>query len=413
MIKKKLFSFFTILILFLLIPSRLLSKESFWPIQSIDTMKYSRDRARELNIKEKIPLLVKKLTQLGINYIAVATPYDEEFYPILKTWVLESRKHQLKIWFRGNFSSWEGWFGYPKFVYPEEHHFKTYQFIISHPEIFQDGDIFTPAPEPENGGYGDPRNSQQQKEHFLNFLINSYNNCQEAFAKINKKIHCGYFSINGDIAKEVLNKKVVEKTGGVVVIDHYAKSAQRLRDDIEKLYQKYQAPVVLGEFGAPIPDIHGEMNENQQAQYLKDTLIEILKTKNVVKGVNYWTAYDASTSIFNNDFNPKLSFFIIQKFYQPIMIEGIVKDIFNLPIKDAQIFTNNFLETYSDKNGYFKLLTIDQLNQITIKKKYFIPLHYSFLSSKNRKRFVINLDYQNKNWIYYFKKIVYRILNKM
>ena len=68
------------------------------------------------------------------------------------------RKHGLSVWFRGNFSGWEEWFGYPK-IKAYEHINKTRNFIINNPELFADGDIFTSCPECENGGPGDPRDT--------------------------------------------------------------------------------------------------------------------------------------------------------------------------------------------------------------------------------------------------------------
>ncbi|MDP3888564.1 MAG: hypothetical protein Q8Q24_00825, partial [bacterium] len=86
--------------------------------KSIDTMKYSRDIAREkLNdpsFDKVIDTQVKNIADTGATHVAIATPYDEEFLPILKRWVSSARKYNLKVWFRGNWSGWEGWFDYPK-----------------------------------------------------------------------------------------------------------------------------------------------------------------------------------------------------------------------------------------------------------------------------------------------------------
>src|SRR5258708_28231710 len=125
---------FVLLSSILLIPHELAinNAPALWKIQSVDTMKYSRDPSRDPNIYKLIPEKVQEVVSLHANYIAIGTPYDEEFYPVLKAWVTEARKYNLKIWFRGNFSSWEGWFGYDKFKDINEHHALTHAFILKH-----------------------------------------------------------------------------------------------------------------------------------------------------------------------------------------------------------------------------------------------------------------------------------------
>src|SRR3989344_6298983 len=92
-------------------------KEDVRRITSIDTMKYSRDVAREkLNsssFDEVIDKQVSEISATGATHIAIGTPYDDEFLPFLKRWVVAARKYNLKVWFRGNLSGWEEWFGYP------------------------------------------------------------------------------------------------------------------------------------------------------------------------------------------------------------------------------------------------------------------------------------------------------------
>src|SRR3989344_1555536 len=90
----------------------------WWPLQSVDTVKYSRDLARlksnDETFKRVIDSQVVNIARTGATHVAIGTPYDPEFVPFLKEWVKVARKHKLKVWFRGNFSGWEGWFNYPK-----------------------------------------------------------------------------------------------------------------------------------------------------------------------------------------------------------------------------------------------------------------------------------------------------------
>src|SRR3989337_4369090 len=68
-----------------------------WEMQSIDTMKYSRDRAREtLQGKladQEIDKQMKAIANTGATHVSIGTPYDEEFLPVMEKWVKSARKH--------------------------------------------------------------------------------------------------------------------------------------------------------------------------------------------------------------------------------------------------------------------------------------------------------------------------------
>lgn len=189
-------------------------KQSLWEVQSIDTMKYSRDASgqalQDKSFAKTIDRQVKEIASSGANYIAIDTPYDKQFLPVLKMWVATSRKYNLKIWFRGNFSGWEGWFDYPK-ISQKDHLKMTQEFIEQNPDLFENGDIFTACPECENGGPGDPRQTGNVKG-FRNFLIEEYDMTQNSFAKINKKVISNYDSMNMDVAKLIMDPATSKKT---------------------------------------------------------------------------------------------------------------------------------------------------------------------------------------------------------
>ncbi len=349
-----------------------------WPIESIDTMKFSRDISREPDILSRIPKYVEAAAKVAPTHIAIATPYNEEFYPVLSTWVSEARKHNIKIWFRGNWAEWEGWFGYKKFANYTDHHQKTYDFILKHPELFEDGDIFTPAPEPENGGLGDPRGSKEKTEKFQAFLIESYDTCEKARKVIEKNFKCGYFSVNGDVARESLTKEVVAKTGGVVVIDHYVKDPNKLVTDIQSLHEKYDAPIVLGEFGAPIPDIHGKMTENQQAEYIAETFSKVLKLGDIVEGINYWTAFGGSTALFENNLDPKKAVDTIASFYNAPRLSGVISDQFGNRIPHATVsIQEGAITRTANLQGVYDIPLPGTLSTVHVEAgKEFVPIDF-------------------------------------
>lgn len=273
-----------------------------WEIRSVDTVKYSRDNAwaklDEPEYDEVIDKQVADIAGLGVSHIAISTPYDAQFLPYLRRWVQMARKHRLNVWFRGNFSGWEKWFEYES-IDRGQHKKLLSEFIISNPDLFEDGDIFTSCPECENGGPGDPRFTGDAEGH-RKFLIEEYKISEESFKKINKKVKSGYYSMNYDVAKLIMNRETTAALGGIVSIDHYVKDPAMVAEDARKISIESGGKVVLGEFGAPIPDINGDMNEQQQSRWIEEALNEVKKTDEII-GVNYWVNIGGSTKLWNED----------------------------------------------------------------------------------------------------------------
>ena len=59
-----------------------------WTFQSIDTMKYSRDVAREKLYDPSFDAIIDRqvgaIAETGATHVAIAVPYDEEFVPFLE-----------------------------------------------------------------------------------------------------------------------------------------------------------------------------------------------------------------------------------------------------------------------------------------------------------------------------------------
>lgn len=326
-----------------------------WEFQSIDTMKYSRDLAREklrdTSFDKVINQQVKNIADIGATHIAIATPYDEEFVPILKRWVSAARANGLHVWFRGNFSGWEGWFDYPR-ISPEEHNAKTKEFILKHPELFEDGDAFSSCPECENGGPGDPRQTGET-EAYRAFLVEDFLTTKEAFKKIGKNVKQDLYSMNGDVARLIMTESFAHQVGNTVTVDHYVKTPEQLARDLSSFSLKGKRPVVLGEFGAPIPDIHGNMTREQQARWIYDALVNIAHSPSVV-GVNYWLAVGGSTELWDKDGDAKPAANTLKVFFKPAMVYGFVRDDFGDPLEGVLVRAGDWAVT-TDNHGYFLL----------------------------------------------------------
>jgi len=330
------------------------SQKSF-KFQSIDTMKYSRDLSREKLDDSLFDLTIDKqiedIAKIGATHVAIATPYDDEFLPILKRWVRSARKHNLKVWFRGNWSGWEGWFDYPR-ISKEEHLSKTSKFILNNPNLFEDGDAFSSCPECENGGPGDPRQSGDV-EGYKKFLIDEYRLVNSSFSKINKEIITNLFSMNGDVADLIMDKNTTRSLGKIVTIDHYTDTPRQLIKDADYLAKKSGGQIVLGEFGVPIPDINGKMTEKQQARWIGEMLFGLEGNQNVL-GVNYWLNVGGSTGIWKEDGTATLAVEIIRRYFDLNVVYGLVYDELNNPMKNVKIEYGN-RKTTTDKKGYYEL----------------------------------------------------------
>lgn len=291
-------------------------EEKTWVIKSVDTMKYSRDLSLEKlddsSFDQIINFQVKVIKETNANYVAIGTPYDEKFLPYLARWVKAARNNDLRVWFRGNFSGWEGWFGYPKDLSREEHINFTRAFIKNNSGLFRDGDIFSPCPECENGGPGDPR-YQTPVSKYREFLILERDMAIAEFKEIGKEVIV-LDSMNFDVARLVMDKQTAQAMGNMVVIDHYVKTPKQLVDDIEELNQSIGAKIMLGEFGVPIPDIHGDLTEEEQAVWI-DQALRLVSKHEAVIGLNYWVGVGGSTAIFNDDLSRKKGADVLSKYF--------------------------------------------------------------------------------------------------
>ncbi len=363
---------FALVVIFILTrPHSKIPKSQQWSFQSIDTMKYSRDLARE-KLHDKafdkvIDQQIANIAETGATHVAIATPYDSEFLPILHRWVKAARKHKLHVWFRGNWSGWEQWFGYEK-IDKETHTAKTKQFILENKDLFENGDIFTSCPECENGAKPNLGN-KSEVQAYRKFLLNEYGVTKDAFGKIHKSVKANYYSMNGNLASTLMDRDTTQALDGIVVIDHYVASPKTLVFDVKALAQRSSGRIVLGEFGAPIPDIHGKMSEGDQRQWIQDTLEELVKIPEV-GGVNYWVGSGGSTSLWHENGLPKPAVSAITAFYSGKVVNGKVIDVQGNPIAHAVVVVDDY-ETYTGSDGLFHLPYLSEGQQMTVSANWY------------------------------------------
>ncbi len=327
----------------------------FWSIQAVDTMKYSRDQARNMlhdkSFDEVINKQIKNIAATGATHVAIGTPYDDEFLPFLKRWVKSARSHKLKVWFRGNWSGWEGWFDYAP-ITRKQHMDKTRAFLLKNKTLFVNGDIFTACPECENGGPGDPRMNGDAAGHRA-FIISEYQMTKALFRSFGKQIASNYNSMNGDVARLIMNKKTTAALDGIVAVDHYVRDPKKLAKDLQALAVSSGGKIVLAEFGAPIPDIHGEFTDDEQASWIEQTLKEVAKISQVV-GLNYWVGTGGSTAIWEDVGTAKHAVSVLRTFYKPKIVQGVVRGPNNRPLARVRLLSA-YGQAHSGTDGSFRL----------------------------------------------------------
>ena len=341
---------------------------TFWKYQCIDTMKISRDNARSWankpDLTDHISWEMQTIKSLGANCVAIDTPYDAEFLPYLKSWIAGARKENLHIWFRGNFSGWEGWFEYPKITTTQEELTKLDTFIRANPNLFQDGDIFTGVPEAENGG---PIKNITNGDYssYRAFLVDEYRLEKKAFNDIQKAVEVDWFSMSGGWAERMYDKQTVDQTGGLVTIDHYISDPASMSAMVDQMNTTLGAKVMIGEFGAPVPDLNGPMTEEQQASFVDAVLQQLYNERVNVIGINYWDLLGGSTALMNPDQTPRAVADVIKKYFSPAVVTGKVTDEKGEGIPNVTVTTaNGDVTVKTGANGTYSFPTLS--SQLTI-----------------------------------------------
>jgi len=390
------------------------NQQVLWKYQCIDTMKVSRDSARDLGKNPNASVIIngqiKKIKDLGANCVAIDTPYDDEFIPYLEKWVYAARAQGLTIWFRGNWSSWEGWFGYPKNMTPQNHIAKTREFIKTHVYLFKDGDIFTPIPEPENGwsnGY------MENYPAFRAFLIQEYQETQTTFQNLGKHIITNWISMSGGVATSILDQSTITALGNVVTIDHYVQNPDDMGKYIEYFNKKFHARVVIGEFGAPIADITGDMTDHEQAVFIESLLHQLYIHRDSVLAINYWVLSGGSTALIDENGKEKEATKTIKDYYSPGIITGRVVNTIGFPLSHITVETyDGMSNTTTSITGEFHIVVPAKDTEIIIKGKGFKTKKQKILvSQKEKMNQLITLEPSRPGYFYTIVKKIKSILD--
>lgn len=361
MTRRLLISVFVVLTLFVC-ASSVEAQNTTWAVQSVDTMKTSRDQTlykmSDPSYDSHIQKEVEEVKNLGATHITVDGAYDPQYIGWIKRWVAQARKEKLRVWYRGNFSGWHGWFG-PKNMTREEHMSATREFITKNPDLFEDGDIFTACPECEYGGPGNPLETGDIAG-FRMFMIDEVGMMKKSFAEIEKNVNVTSTSLNPDVAKKVIDAETLRQLDNTITLDYFFKDISVLQQGLDYFRQKHPGvKFVIGEFGAPIPEINGSMTPNEKSIFI-DSVFRYLYMQNDVIGVNYWVTTGGATELFDAKLNPTNSADTVKKYFDPRIISGVVRNQYNRPISDVTVSLIGMEKfTATDQNGAYHLPVIN------------------------------------------------------
>ncbi len=268
---------------------------------SIDTMKVSRDTARQPLSEQEITKIVDASASLNANYITVDTQWDYPGY--MAEWIKAIRSTGRRhVWFRIAPNQWEDTNGSTGIMTPAQYIASEREFILAHPSFFEPGDILDPCSEAEQGLYWKATYGQGWTNNAPNVATSAYNaflrqTTDVADATLQQNGINGVIttirSVNSFVATHpsVLERATVEKFGAITV-DSYpdkdtlnpAVAAQVRIAELNQIETLWHVPIVIGEMGysndIPVDDatqqavLRAEFAQLQSLPYLK--------------GVNYW-----------------------------------------------------------------------------------------------------------------------------
>lgn len=390
-------------------------KEHPFTIRAIDTMKFSRDISGQVldhpqAFTKLIDTQVRLVAEAGATHVAIATPYDAKFLPVLRLWVASARAHGLNVWFRGNFSGWEGWFGFAK-IDRTEHKKLLQSFLRTNPDLFVDGDLFTPCPECENGGPGDPRLTGD-RSGYNSFLRDELALAENEFARQGKTIAI-YPSMNGDIANEIITPATVRAFDGTILIDHYVRSTNQFKTDLSAISRKLDATIGLGEFGAPIPDLNGYMTERQQAEYVDGLFRAMMETGTPI--ANYWTLAGGSTALLNDNGTVRLAYTTVQNYFKAYNVYGAVYNSLGEPIAKASVHVPGSPYHASTTYASYQIFVPRQYQEIRIEAEGYEPITVSLPTNSTTTvvKHDVFLTPTNPSWQYRARIYLYDLLSRI
>lgn len=297
-----------------------------WEIRSVSSMKETKDKLCNQDSEEFIESWITKAASTGANFVSIETPYDRpecgDTIEYTNRWVQTARNHNLSIWHRHMPLAFEGIYSVEK-KSDSDYLELIAKYIKEHAGLFKTGDIFTPIPEPQNGGIRGvtycPHDVCQfeNAEEFNMWLRNSIEVSKKAFEEVGLggKINIGFFGFDGFVAwgdnnpdwEGILEDETIAAMGNIT-IDHYPEIVDdTMANDLDELQAKYPGvPIVIGEWGT--------ITEDNPIEQVKKTMSAAARPG--VIGFNYWhLGMGGNEALLNSDMSEKKHFSTVRSFF--------------------------------------------------------------------------------------------------
>lgn len=302
---------------------------SSWGIQSIDAMKDTKDAVCSPRPIDWVNRWLDKAVELGANYVAISTPYDSpscgDATAYAKEWVDAIRAHGLHVWHRHMPLAFEGIYNIQK------SNSSTFldlikNYIMANKDFFKPGDIFTPIPEPQNGGiqgvtYCASSVCQfSSAAAFNQWLRDAMTTSTDAFSQIDLsgQVKVGYFGFDGFVTwgdnnpdwHGILEDATVAQMGNIT-IDHYPELVhETMSQGLQQLTAKYpHTPIVIGEWGT--------VTGGDTVTQIQTDMTAVKNDQNVI-GFNYWQFGPSGSGeqLIDSNFNTLSGFSAVASFYK-------------------------------------------------------------------------------------------------
>ena len=295
-------------------------------VKSVDIMKYTKDVMTNQPDDATIQNLVDTVAQMHPDYVAISVPMDSDAdYPGTKPGPRTSvqfvqkladtiHNKGLKVLWRGTWAGIEGIYGFPKRTgsnrfpagtaasAPSDGDStwlgKTYQYIVSHPTFFKDGDIWAPLPERTEGIFSDstsflPSDGAGLQANYVKFFNDLKTVSENAFSRIGRNMLTGMTANNYSEVMSTWLPQDFFDFQGITAIDYYGIShtPQEIDSDLRKMYAMHGKQIFLQEWG----DYWNQnMSQQQRTDYLNQVYAVLQKLVNddILAGFNYWGGWD-------------------------------------------------------------------------------------------------------------------------
>lgn len=271
-------------------------KEEVRFIKGVDMMKLTKDRLENpLSVEDK-RRVVEAAAGLGVNYVAVSTPYEApvgDAAAETKEWVGIIRQNNLRVIHRHMFPGYEDIYG-SGINLGEDYLVKMAGWIRDNVDLIEEDDIWVPMPEPQNAGIAGincQENCRFENAHefnkYIQKLVTVSKDALKAIGREEVKVVCCGFDLfigsgNNNEEREgtsFLEPGTIVKTG-CPAYDHYPQGGKTMEEDLNLLLETWRGRCFyLTETSKP--DNNESINDRFKA-------FKVLAKRGQLRGVVWW-----------------------------------------------------------------------------------------------------------------------------